>query len=238
MVTTTPITYVLTGGTFEGTLSWDASEPGPRPGVLVMPTFRGQSAFETAKAEALARLGHVAMAVDIYGQGRRGSTPEGADSLMQELTGNRPLLATRMNEVLAVLKNQPQVDATRMAAIGFCFGGKCVLDLARSGADVRCVVIFHGVYDPPPATSSAEWKAKVLICHGWEDPLATPAQTIALADELTARKADWQILAHGHTGHAFTNPNAANPAGGMFYQPDADRRSWDAMVRLLDEVLG
>jgi len=236
MIRTETIQYSGAGGLFEGTISWDPSIPGKRPGVLVTPTIRGQTVAETTKAEALAQLGYVGFAIDLYGKGRRGTNPEEANRLMAELNTNRPLLSKRINEALAELKRHPLVDAGRTAAIGYCFGGKCVLDLARSGADVRGIVTFHGVYDAPPEPTTASWKAKVLICHGWEDPLATPAQTVALAEELTARKADWQVLMHGHTGHAFTNPNAANPAGGMFYQPKADRRSWQAMEVFLREV--
>lgn len=236
MIHTETIQYTGTGGLFEGTISWNPELSGKRPGVLVASTIRGQSALETAKAEALARLGYVAFAIDMYGKGRRATSPEEGTQLAAELIANRALLSTRINEALRVLKNHERVDAGLTAAIGYCFGGKCVLDLARSGADLKGIVTFHGVYDAPNLLTHPKWKAKVLICHGWEDPLATPEQTVALANELTARGADWQLLVHGHTGHAFTNPNAANPAGGMYYQADADRRSWDAMERFLRDI--
>ena len=237
MIRTETISYNLSDGTYEGTISWDDAVEGKRPGVMVAPTIRGQTAFETKKAENLARLGYVGFAIDLYGKGKRGTTPELGSELMGELTSNRPLLSSRINQTLQFFKNHSLVDSERTAAIGFCFGGKCVLDLVRSGADTKGIVTFHGVYDAPPESSMDPILPKILICHGWDDPLATPEQTVALANELTVRQADWQILAHGQTGHAFTNPLAANPAGGMFYQPDADRRSWKAMERFLNELL-
>jgi dienelactone hydrolase len=238
MIRTEPIIYTLSEKTFEGTISWDDALVGKRPGVMVVATFRGQGSFETGKAEQLAKLGYVGFAIDMYGQGRRGSTPEEADALMHELTSDRPLLSSRISETLRFFKQHSLIDAKKTAGIGFCFGGKCLLDLARTGADISGIVSFHGVYDPPHPSDNTPIRSKVLICHGWEDPLATPDQTLALANELNAKGADWQLLAHGHTGHAFTNPLAANPSGGMFYQPDADRRSWEAMERFLSESFG
>jgi len=222
---------------FEGTISRDTSLTGPRPGVLVAHAFGGQGAFDTGKAEDLARLGYVAIAIDLYGQGRRASSPDEAVALMQELTDNRPVVAARMQMWLGVLADLPDVDAARMGAIGFCFGGKCVLDLARSGADLRGVVGFHAVLDAPEVASGAPMLASVLVLHGWDDPLATPAQFCALGAELTGRGADWQMLAYGDTGHAFTNPAAQAPGEGMMFNPRTNARAWAAMATFLAERL-
>lgn len=207
----------------------------PTAGVLVAPAFAGLSDTERATCDRLAGLGYVALGVDYYGHGTLAGTRDEAAALMGALQEDRSTLALRMQAALATLAAQPRVAKGRLGAMGFCFGGKAVLDLARSGADFRAGVSMHGVYDAPPAGSNKIAPA-LLICHGWEDPLCPPDATVALAQELTAHCDDWQILAHGHTGHAFTNRKASAP--GMAYAETADRRSWDAMLRLFDETLG
>lgn len=222
---------------FEGTISRDSSLTGPRPGVLVAHAFGGQGTFDTEKAEDLARLGYVAIAIDMYGQGRRAGSPAEASALMHELTDNRPIVAERMQMWLAVLAELPDVDADRIGAIGFCFGGKSVLDLARVGANLRAVASFHGVLDAPEIAATGPIPASILVLHGWDDPLATPAQFCDLGAELTARGADWQMLAFGGTGHAFTNPAANAPDDGMLYDPRSNARAWAAMETFLNERL-
>ncbi|EAY30085.1 dienelactone hydrolase family protein [Microscilla marina] len=234
MIKTETITYHdAQGNAFEGTINWDDATQQKRPGILVVHTFKGQGEFDNQKAVALASMGYVGFAIDLYGKGRRASVKEEAQALMDELNNDRPLLLQRMELALDVLKKHALTDTGQLGAVGFCFGGKAVLDLARSGAHLQGVVSFHGVYDAPVMSHPTPIKAAVLVLHGWEDPLATPEQTVALAHELTERKADWQILAFGHTGHAFTNPSANQP--GMFYQPDTDRRAWQAMKQLFEE---
>ncbi len=237
MINTENLKYVESGAEFVGSLSYDDASAEPRPGILVLPTFKGLTAFETGKAERLAELGYAALAVDMYGGGRSADDPDEARLLMNKLNGDRRLLLRRIEAAFAALKSSALVDPLRTAAIGFCFGGKCVLDLARSGADMRGVVSFHGVYDKPPFEQKSAFKASALILHGWEDPIANPEQMTALADELTERRADWQIVAYGNTGHAFTNPAAASPETGLFYKESTDRRSWRAMRGFLEEIL-
>ncbi|WP_240519038.1 dienelactone hydrolase family protein [Leptolyngbya sp. BC1307] len=227
MIVTEPLVYEEANSTFEGTASWDTAQAGPRPGVMVAPTFKGQSGFETQKAELLAALGYVGFAIDIYGQGERATAPEEASALMAVLDDDRALLLKHMQLAMKTICQLPQVDETKVAAIGFCFGGKCVLDLARSGVDICAVVSFHGIYDPPPLAGAETIRAAVLVLHGWEDPLAPPEQTVALADELTQHGADWQIHMFGHTGHAFTNPQAQAREAGMFFNPLSAERGWD-----------
>jgi dienelactone hydrolase len=135
------------------------------------------------------------------------------------------------------MRAQDDVDESRVAAIGFCFGGLCVLDLARSGADINGVASFHGLLTPPPDSDDARISSKVLVMHGWDDPMATPEHLVALGRELTRKEADWQFHAYGNTMHAFTNPLADNPDFGTVYQADADRRSWASMKAFLSEVL-
>nr|WP_228024634.1 dienelactone hydrolase family protein [cf. Phormidesmis sp. LEGE 11477] len=224
------------GNAFEGTVSWDDARSEPRPGVMVTSTFVGQSAFETQKAELLAELGYVGFAIDVYGQGKRATSPAEAGELMAVLNEDRELLAARMTLALKTIRELPQVDTAQVAAIGFCFGGKCVLDLARTGADVKGVVSFHGIYDPPP-TGAEQISAAVLVLHGWEDPLSPREDTVALTDELTQKGADWQVHMYGHTAHAFTNPKAQAKAAGMFFVPRAAERGWQVMQNFLTSQL-
>ena len=224
------------GGSFERVAVFDDSVDGPRPGVLLFPNVLGTKEADFVYAEKVAALGYTLLVADIYGQGKRTSRddPDMA-RYMNELNADRALLRDRVNAAHAILKSLPEADASRTAAIGFCFGGKCVLDLARSGADIAGGVSFHGVYDAPPFASAAI-RAKLLVCHGWDDPIAPPAATVALADELTKAGCDWQIHAYGHTGHAFTDHAVNMPDKGLAYSPDADRRSFRAMKDFLADL--
>jgi len=220
----------------QGHLAWDDAATKPRPGILVSHAWSGRSRFEDAKAEALAGLGYVGFALDVYGKGVRGSSVEENAALLQPFLDDRMMLRQRLLAALDVLREQPEVDAAKTGAIGFCFGGLCALDLARSGADLAGVVSFHGLFHPPPAGSNATIIARVLALHGWDDPMVPPAQVEALAAELTEAGADWQLHAYGNTMHAFTNPQADDRDRGTVYDATADRRSWVAMTNFFAEV--
>lgn len=225
--------YEAGGATCHGYLALPEGK-GPFPGVLVTPAFKGLSDMERGHADRLAARGHVALGVDYYGGGALADTREEAAALMGVLNTDRPLLAARMAGALDALKGLDAVDADHCGAIGFCFGGKAVLDLARAGADFRAGVSFHGVYDAPGA-GSTEMKAAMLILDGWDDPLDPPAAKLALAEELNAHCADWQMLSFGRTGHAFTNPAANAP--GMGFSQSANARAWAACERFFEETL-
>lgn len=235
-VVTRQVEYLHGDTVFEGTLAWDDDREGPRPAVAVSHTWAGRGPFECAKAEALAGLGYVGFALDLYGKGILGGSPEENAALMAPLMENRTLLQARMDAAMEVLKQQPEVDASRVAAIGFCFGGLCVLDLARAGSDVAGVASFHGLFTPPPETGG-QISARVLCLHGYDDPMVPPEAVTALAAELTSAGADWQIHAYGHTMHAFTNPAADAPEAGTVYSASADRRSWVVLQDFLHECL-
>ena len=222
----------------EGRLAWDDAGGAARPGVLVAHAWGGRSEYEDGKADRLAELGYAALALDLYGKGRRGSGPEENAALMQPFLDDRAMLQRRMQAALEALRGQSEVDPGRIAAIGFCFGGLCVLDLARTGADIAGVVSFHGLFASPGNTAGNTVRARVLALHGWDDPMAKPDSVIALADELSAMGADWQLHAYGNTVHAFTNPAANDPGMGTVYDAAADRRSWQAMTNFLNEVFG
>ena len=155
---------------------------------------------------------------------------------MQPFLDDRAMLQRRMQLALEQLSAQKEVDSSRTAAIGFCFGGLCVLDLARTGADLRGVVSFHGLLGAPGNTEGTQLSSKVLVLHGWQDPLVPPEQVMSFADEMASHCADWQLHAYGNCMHAFTNPEAEAPENGMQYDPTADHRSWDAMWVFLNEV--
>ena len=227
------------GGPFEGVVAWDDAATGPRPGVLVIPNILGQKESDNQKAEALAALGYVGFAVDLYGQGKRtGRDSPDIGLYMNQLNADRGLLRDRLHGALVELKAFPEVAPERTAAIGFCFGGKCVIDLARSGADLRGVVSFHGLFDRPDYANVTPIAPKLLVCHGWDDPLAPPESVVALAAELTESGADWQLHAYGHAGHGFTDVSAGAGRPGFGYREEADRRSWEAMRDFLAELFG
>jgi dienelactone hydrolase len=234
---TRPIDYSHGGTAFEGIL---VSEPGsgPRPAVIVLHTFAGRGENEVAVAQRLAELGYAGFAADLYGKGVFGQTREECAGLMQPLLDDRALLQDRMLAIVDTVRALPEVDAARVAAIGYCFGGLCVLDLARTGADVRGVASFHGLFGAPGNRDGTMIRAKVVAYHGWDDPMVPPEAVTALAAELSAAGADWQILGLGGTMHGFTNPKANAPENGVLYNPVAARRSWASLVRFLEECFG
>jgi dienelactone hydrolase len=235
-IQTRSIDYSQDGQTFEGYLAWDDKNSAPRPGVVISHAWGGAGAFEQERARDLAGVGYVGFCLDLYGKGIRGSSPDQNAKLMQPFLGDRALLQKRMQLAVEVIRGQDEVDASKVAAMGYCFGGLCVLDLARTGMDVRGVASFHGLFVPPGNTAGNKISAKVLALHGWDDPLAPPDQALALAKELTEAGADWQLHAFGHTLHAFTNPEAKDPANGFSYSDSATRRSWKLLVDFLAEI--
>jgi dienelactone hydrolase len=236
MIITETIIYGDSEQTFQGTICFDDEILTPKPGILVAPTIRGHTNFEVEKAVELAKLGYVGFAIDMYGKETRTEVPEENRTLMNELNADRALLLQRILSALDVLKNHSQVNKTKLGGIGFCFGGKCVLDLVRSGAGIKGVATFHGVYDKPPISNDSPIKSSVLVLHGWEDPLGTPSQLIELAEELTEKKADWQILSFGNTGHSFTNPAANSPEQGLIFNKLSNERAWLAMKNFFEEI--
>ncbi|MEO9970392.1 MAG: dienelactone hydrolase family protein [Hyphomonadaceae bacterium] len=230
------VTYELKGETFEGYFAHAGEQT--RPIVLVAHAWGGLSEFEQVAAQRLARLGYAAFAIDVYGKGKRGSSPDENTALMGPLIADRAKLQDRLAGAIEAAKAQEGVDPTRIAAIGFCFGGLCVLDMARTGADIQGVVSFHGLLGGAPNIPSPRVSAKVLALHGWADPLAKPEDVVAFGEEMTNAGADWQLHGYGNTVHAFTNPAADDRASGNCYDPMVTRRAWAACDDFLLEVLG
>lgn len=226
------------GGTdCEAYVSWDKQSATRRPCVLLAHAWDGLNAPIREKADELAGLGYVAFALDVYGKGVRGGVADDNSRLMAPFMEDRALLRRRLLAGFRAALEHPLVDPERVAIIGYCFGGLCALDLARSAvAGLKAAVSFHGVLKPPHLGPQAPISAKVLILHGWEDPTGSSSDVLAVARELTEAGADWQLHAHGHAMHAFTYPGLNNPEAGLQYHPAAARRSWAAMRAFLDEV--
>ena len=236
MIKTRPIEYNHNGIKLEGLLAYDDAVAGPRPGVMISHAWGGRGEFECNKTRAMAQLGYAGFALDLYGKGVLGSNPEENSKLMTPFLEDRSLLQARITQALTTMQAQEEVDATHCAAIGFCFGGLCVLDLARIGTDIKGVVSFHGLFNPPGNTAGMKIKAKVLALHGNDDPMVPVDAVTALENELTEAGADWQIHVYGNTMHAFTNPEANMAEMGMMYNAAVDRRSWQTMMNFLKEI--
>lgn len=234
-------TYPDGSVTCEGFAAYDDSTDAARPCVLVAHSWAGPSDAERETAARLAGRGYVGFAVDIYGQGTRGGLWDDNTALMQPYLDDRALLRRRLHAALDAARAHPRVDPTRIGAMGFCFGGLCVLDLARSappGSGVRGVVSVHGLFTPPGLGPQPPITARVLALHGWDDPMAPPHDVLAFVAEMSAAGADWQVHAYGNTMHAFTAPGASMPERGLLYNPDAARRAWTATRNFFEEVLG
>jgi dienelactone hydrolase len=232
------IDYRCEAVNLRGYLAFDETAHGTRPGVLVFHEGLGLGDFAMARARMLAELGYVALAADMFGDRRQARNLREVADLVGGLRNEPQTLRARGRAALATLAALPQVDAKRLAAIGFCFGGSVVLELARDGADLAAVVSFHGVLTTKAPAVSGNVKARVLVCTGADDPLAPPEQVRAFEDEMRAAQVrDWQVISYGNTLHGFTNPAAD---GSMMrtavYSEQADRRSWAAMRGLLEEA--
>ena len=215
-----------------------SSSEGLRPVVLVAHAWGGQDEFARSKAHTLAELGYIGVAIDVYGKGRRGSSAEENGKLMTPWIEDRLALRTRLLAAVDAARSVDGADPDRLGAIGFCFGGLCVLDLARANAPgLRAAVAFHALFMPPGLGEQPPIKAKVLALHGYDDPMAKPEALVGFANEMSNARADWQVVAYGATGHAFTNPHAHDHAGGMFYREIIANRAFKAMENLLAEAL-
>lgn len=236
-VVTEPVTYNHGQAELEGYLAWDNALEGKRPGILVVHEWTGLNDYTKMRCRQLAELGYVAFAVDMYGKGIRPQTPEEASKQAGIYRSDRELMRARVNAGLDVLLNNELCDSDRVAAIGYCFGGGTVLELARSGAPIAGVVSFHGNLDTPDPTVAENIKCKILICHGADDPHVTWDQVRGFIDEMRAADVDYQFIAYSGAVHSFTNPNSGDdPSRGAAYNPAADKRSWQHMKMFFDEL--
>jgi dienelactone hydrolase len=216
---------------------WVATQGKPRATIIVFPTVAGISELETGFAATLAAKGFNLFLADLYGAEFRDASREVGAQQMRRVAADRAGLRERLLAVLDVVRGRDDLGQG-IVAIGFCFGGLCALDLARSGADIAAAASFHGLFDPP-GLPPQPITAKLAAFHGWDDPMVPPAKVVALARELTEAGCDWQIHAFGNTVHGFTNRNAGkigNPA--VRFSDEASRRSWHALDGLLGELFG
>lgn len=236
MITKT-VEYDQGGTKLEGYLAYDDKFKGPRPGVLVAHQWMGLTDYEQRRTRELAELGYVAFALDIYGKGVRPNNPKDAGATAGKYRKDIPLYRARAQAGLAELRKQPNVDQRKVAAIGYCFGGGTVLELARGGAELNGMVSFHGSLDTPDPNDAKNIKGKVLVLHGASDPNVTRESVLKFWDEMTNAKVDFYFTAYGHAVHAFTQPGAGNdPSTGAAYDEKADKRSWQAMKDFFGEI--
>lgn len=239
-IKTQEIEYEHSGTKLLGYLAYDDAAQGKRPGVVVVHEWMGHNDYARRRAEQLAELGYAAFALDMYGKGVKAKDAKEAAQMAGRFKNDRKLMRERAQAGLNVLKKQPMVDSSRLASMGYCFGGQVSLELARGGADLAGVVSFHGALDTPTPEDAGDIKGKVLALHGAADPFVPPDHVHAFIKEMEDAKVNYQFVAYGpNVVHGFTNPDNKNsPMQGVGYDENADRRSWRAMQTFFEEIFG
>jgi len=230
-VVTKKVSYVSDGVKLEGFLAYDNSLKGNRPAVAIVHDWDGITDYEQSRAKQLAAMGYVAFAIDVYGIDSRPKTMEDNRTQATKYRSDVPLFRKRVIAGVDELKKQAFVDVKKIAAIGYCFGGGAVLELARSGYELQGVVSFHGSYSTPNTADAANIKTKILICHAIDDPAAPFDTVVKFMEEMRVAKVDYQFLSFNENVHPFTVP-------GPSYRPLADKRSWAAMKSFFSEIFG
>ena len=239
-IETKTITYKIGNDTFEGSVSRPAKVSGKVPGVLVAHDWTGYGPFSKARAEQLARQGYIALALDMYGQGVHAKNPEEAQKLAGAFYQDGSLFRIRSQAALAELLKQPDVDSNRIGAIGFCFGGATVLELARSGANVAGVVTFHGSLSTKQPAKPGDIKAKeILVLHGSQDPMVKPEAVAEFMDEMNQVKEPFRLVAYPDAVHAFTNPDAGTDTSkGVAYNQPVAEAAYGEMTAFFTKIFG
>ncbi|MDD2929622.1 MAG: dienelactone hydrolase family protein [Sideroxydans sp.] len=235
------VTYSANGTTLKGWLAYEGHAMGKRPAVLVVHEWWGHNAYARKRANMLAELGYVALAVDMYGDGKQAMHPDDAGKFSGEVAKNRPMAKARFEAAMKVLRDDPRVDGSKLAAIGYCFGGSVVLNMAREGEPLRGVASFHGGLATDTPAQKGKVKAKVRSFTGAEDKMIPAAQVHAFEQELKAAGVDYKTVVYPGAMHSFTNPDA-DAYGKKFnlplaYDATADKDSWQQLQRFLAEVL-
>lgn len=236
-IITKPVEYMDGKQKCIGYMAWDESYADAKPCVLINHAWGGLDEFAQDKAINMAALGYVGFALDNYGDGALPESVEDKQGMMMPLKEDRAKLLKRLKAGMKAAAALPEVDEKAMAAMGFCFGGLCTLDMARAGLDLKAAISFHGLLDAPDLPKK-KIKSKVLVAHGWDDPMAPPEHVTAIGEELAAAKCDWQLHAYGQTTHAFMVPGADSGDGTLKHNADSERRAWTATLELLQEVFG
>src|SRR6266496_2025869 len=237
-VKTRELEYQQDGTVLQGFIAWDDAGRGKRPGVLVVHEWWGHNEHARNQARRLAEAGYVGFALDMYGKGKVTTHPQDAQAFVNEVTKDPAVLAARFNAALEQLKRDPHVDTTRLAAIGYCFGGAVVLGMARAGADLAAVVTFHGALATQTPAQPGKVKARILVLAGGADPFVPPEQVEAFKKEMQAAGAQFEVVVYPGAKHGFTNPDAGSYGmDQLAYNAAADRQSWAAMLALFHTVL-
>lgn len=237
-VKTETVNYKEGNTTLKGYLAYDDSHKEPRPGLVLVHEWMGLNDYAKRRAREMAEKGYIVLAADIYGNGMTTKNPKEAGQLAGKYKNDRALFRKRMQAALDTLKAQKGVETSKIAAMGYCFGGTGVLELARSGADIKGVISFHGGLGSPTPADAKNIKAKVLVLHGAVDPNVPPEEVAAFQKEMNDAHVDYQLVAYSDTVHAFTNPDSGNdPSKGAAYNAVSERRSIVALHDFLDEVL-
>lgn len=231
----TKIPYQDSGIGLEGFVAHP--KDGKHPLVILCHSWKGRDDFICKKAKEIAKRGYVGFALDMYGRGILGKSKEENAALKKPFIQDRHLLQRRVLKALEVSFRLSCVDPKRVAVIGFGFGGLCALDLARSGADIKGAVSVYGHFDPPPPKLIKQVKAKILVLHGYNDPISPQEELRRFEKEMCEAKVDWQAHIYGNTMHAFAAPEANDPEAGILYNPIVATRAWIAIQNFLDEIL-
>jgi dienelactone hydrolase len=240
-VKTQEVDYKQGDTPLHGFLAWNDAARGKRPGVLVVHEWWGLNDNTRNQAKRLAQSGYVAFALDMYGGGKVADPthPKDAQSFMEEAARDPAIMAARFNAALDLLKKDPHVDPQKIAAIGYCFGGGVVLNMARAGADLDAVVTFHGALNPTTPAPKGTIKPRILVLTGADDPMVTASVLDNFKKEMDAAGARYQVISYPGAKHAFTNPDAGKAGmDALAYNPDADKKSWAEMLKLFSSVFG
>ena len=238
-VKTREVDYKQNGTTLKGLLAWDDAQAGKRPGVLVVHEWWGLNEHSRNAARRLAEAGYVALALDMYGDGEVATHQHDAEALMNAVTKDPAVVAARFNAALAQLKQDPHVDPEKIAAIGYCFGGQVVLDMARAGADLDAVVSFHGLLATKTPAQKGKVTSRILVLTGDADPFNPPEQVEAFKKEMQAAAARFEVISYPGVKHGFTNPDASKYGmDALAYDARADKESWAEMLKLFKQVFG
>lgn len=234
------VTYSADGTTLKGWIAWDDTAQGKRPAVLVVHEWWGHNAYARKRANMLAELGYVTLAVDMYGDGKQARHPDDAGKFATEVSQNKAMARARFEAAMKVLRARENVDGTRLAAVGYCFGGSVVLNMARAGADLKGVASFHGGLATDTPAQAGKVKAQVRVFTGAEDRMIPPAQVAAFRQEMEQAGVDYQAVVYAGAMHSFTNPDA-DAYGGRFnlplaYNAAADRDSWRQLQDFLGDI--
>jgi len=240
-VKTREIEYKQGDTPLHGFVAWNDAAQGKHPGVLVVHEWWGLNEHARNQAKRLAQSNYVAFALDLYGNGKVADPthPKDAQSFMTEASKAPAALAARFNAALDLLKTDPHVDPEKIAAIGYCFGGGVVLNMARAGADLDAVVTFHGALNPTTPAPKGTIKPRILVLTGADDPMVTASVLDSFKKEMDAAGARYQVISYPGARHAFTNPDAGKAGmDALAYNADADRKSWAEMLKLFSSVFG